>query len=74
MNEMIVRKKVKTGVNLGWLCQLLASLSWFTSVIVYGSYELGDCLQLLAASAWTVSNIMNYFSDNNMSYEKDKEV
>jgi len=73
MREVIVQKKVKTGIGLGWFCQLVASLSWIISVIVYGSYELGDCLQLLAASAWTVSNIMNFFSENKMSYGKERE-
>lgn len=72
-NESIVRKKAKSGINPGWLFQLVASISWIISVIVYGSYGLGDCLQLLAASAWTVSNIMNYFSENNMSFDKEKE-
>ncbi len=61
MQEELIQKKVKASISIQWLCQLIASLSWFTSVIVYGSFELGDCLQLLAASAWTVSNIMNYW-------------
>ena len=65
MQEELVQKKVKANINIQWLCQLIASLSWFVSVIVYGSFELGDCLQLLAASAWTVSNIMNYFTNKN---------
>lgn len=65
MQEELVQKKVKANISIQWLCQLIASLSWFTSVIVYGSFELGDCLQALAASAWTVSNIMNYLADKN---------
>ena len=65
MQEELVQKKVKSNISIQWLCQLIASLSWFTSVIVYGSFELGDCLQLSAASAWTVSNIMNYFTNKN---------
>lgn len=73
MNKVIAQKNEKNGINLGWLCQLVASISWLISVLVYGSYEAGDCLQLLAASAWTVSNIINYFTDNHMSIEKDKE-
>ena len=72
MREVIVEKKVKTGIGLGWFFQLVASLSWITSVIVYGSYELGDCLQLLAASAWTVSNIMTYITHINISFDKDR--
>ncbi len=65
MQEELVQKKVKANISIQWLCQLIASLSWFTSVIVYGSFELGDFLQLSAASAWTVSNIMNYFTNKN---------
>ncbi len=65
MQEELVQKKIKSNISIQWLCQLIASLSWFTSVIVYGSFELGDCLQLLAASAWTVSNIMSYFTNKN---------
>lgn len=65
MQEELVQKEIKTNISIQWLCQLIASLSWFTSVIVYGSFELGDCLQLLAASAWTVSNIVNYLTNKN---------
>ena len=65
MREELVQKEIKTSISIQWLCQLIASLSWFASVIVYGSFELGDCLQLLAASAWTVSNIVTYFSKRN---------
>ena len=72
MQEESVQKKVKSNISIQWLCQLIASLSWFTSVIVYGSFELGDCLQLLAASAWTVSNIMNYFSNRNHAVSRSR--
>lgn len=65
MREELVQKEIKTSISIQWLCQLIASLSWFASVIVYGSFELGDCLQLLAASAWTVSNIVTYFTKRN---------
>ena len=41
MRKGLVQKEVKTNINIQWLCQLIASLSWFTSVIVYGSFELG---------------------------------
>lgn len=61
MQEELVQKKFKANIRITWLCQLIASSSWFVSVIAYGSFELGDCLQLLAASTWTVSNIMNYW-------------
>ena len=65
MQEELVQKKIKANISVQWLCQLIASLSWFASIIAYGSFELGDCLQSLAASAWTVSNIMNYFTNKN---------
>ena len=45
--------------QVGTLLQLVASLSWMASVFVYGSYGLGDYLQLIAASAWTLSNIFS---------------
>ena len=67
MQKELVQKKITTDISIPWLCQLIASLSWFASVIVYGSFELGDCLQLLAASAWTVSNVMAYFYSKNVS-------
>ncbi len=63
MNEELVQNKVDARINIGWLFQLIASLAWVMSVFVYGSYELGDFLQLTAASAWTVSNIVQYFTD-----------
>lgn len=62
MQEELVQKEIKTNISIQLLCQLIASLSWFASVIVYGSFELGDCLQLLAASAWTASNIIGILS------------
>ena len=62
MSKDRVQKKGNSKINLEWLFQSIASVSWIISVVVYGSYELGDCLQLLAATSWTVSNFMNYFS------------
>ena len=41
---------------LAWLFQLLASCAWVVSVIIYGSYESGDIMQLVAALSWTLSN------------------
>ena len=43
---------------VAWALQLAASACWVASVIVYGSYEVGDVLQLAAASCWTVSNLL----------------
>tara|TARA_B100001142_G_scaffold78366_1_gene79116 strand:+ start:1312 stop:1509 length:198 start_codon:yes stop_codon:yes gene_type:complete len=62
MDNLFVKKKSWIKANLEWLLQLIASLSWMISVFVYGTYELGDYLQLLASSSWTASNIMIYFS------------
>lgn len=51
--------KINNKLSFGTLLQLVASLSWMASVFVYGSYGLGDYLQLIAASAWTLSNIFS---------------
>tara|TARA_Y100000741_G_C18094051_1_gene493985 strand:- start:275 stop:469 length:195 start_codon:yes stop_codon:yes gene_type:complete len=56
-------KNFKSNVTVLWLCQLIASSCWMASVFVYGSFEPGDLLQLTAASAWTLSNIMSYFKN-----------
>ena len=53
--------KINNKLSFGTLLQLVASLSWMASVFVYGSYGLGDYLQLIAASAWTLSNIFTLF-------------
>ena len=45
------------ALRLEWLGQTAASLIWIASVMSYGISELGDWLQLLAASAWLVANI-----------------
>ena len=39
-----------------WFFQTLASVFWISSVFVYGGFEAGDILQLLAAIAWAMSN------------------
>lgn len=60
---MLIRnnKDFKSNVSMLWLCQLIASTSWMASVFVYGSFAPGDFLQLIAASSWTVSNILSFF-------------
>jgi len=62
---MLIRnnKKFKSNFSTLWLCQLIASTSWVASVFVYGSFAIGDYLQLLAGSAWTLSNLISYFKD-----------
>ena len=61
-------------IDSEWLCQLTASLAWLSSVFVYGSYGFGDCLQLLAASAWTVANLINLFKRKKLAILENKEV
>ncbi|MEM6645217.1 MAG: hypothetical protein AAF730_03095 [Bacteroidota bacterium] len=62
MQDELKQQQVQKKVNAKWAFQMLASLSWFASVLIYGSFEIGDCLQLVAASAWTASNIIDYYS------------
>ena len=60
---MLIRKseKYRSNHNVILLLQLIASIAWMASVFVYGSFALGDYLQLIAASAWTAANIYNFF-------------
>ena len=57
---IIDNMKNNNKFNLSLLLQLVASTSWIASVFVYGSFGLGDYFQLIAASAWTLSNILNF--------------
>ena len=54
----------KSNLNFSLLFQLVASISWMVSVFFYGLNESGDYLQLLASSAWTISNIVSYFNNS----------
>ena len=60
---MLIRKNmsIKNNFNIIWLLQLIASTSWIVSIFIYGSFTAGDFFQLIAASAWTVANIINFF-------------
>ena len=49
-------------LSLEWIGQTLASLCWIVSVFVYEISEIGDWLQLIAASCWMISNIAAVFS------------
>ena len=62
---MLIRnnQNIKPSFSILWLCQLVASTSWMASVFVYGSFALGDYLQLIAASAWTISNLISCFKN-----------
>jgi len=45
-----------------WLGQTIASLCWIISVFFYEINEIGDWLQLIAASSWFLSNISSVIS------------
>lgn len=50
-------RRLERVLRVEWLGQTVASLCWIVSVFVYGVSELGDWLQLAAASAWLVANV-----------------
>ena len=60
---MLIKKNMsfKNNFNLIWILQFIASTSWIVSIFIYGSFATGDFFQLIAASAWTVANIINFF-------------
>tara|TARA_B100000900_G_scaffold386617_2_gene377229 strand:- start:629 stop:859 length:231 start_codon:yes stop_codon:yes gene_type:complete len=49
--------RISKMMSLEWLGQTVASGAWIVSVFVYGLASTGDYLQLVAASAWMLSNI-----------------
>ena len=53
-------RNIMKKVDLSIIFQLIASISWMVSTFFYGLSGVGDYLQLLASSAWTVSNIISY--------------
>ena len=63
---MLIRNYRKFKFNWSIICvfQFIASTSWMASVFVYGSFTLGDYLQLIAASSWTISNLISLFKVN----------
>ncbi len=44
--------------SIEWLGQTAASICWIGSMLTYGIRSGGDWLQLLAASAWLLANIV----------------
>ena len=64
MDKFSLNKESWIKDKLVWFFQLFASVSWMVSVFAYGLNESADYLQLLASSAWTVSNIINYFRNS----------
>ena len=49
--------RISKMMSLEWFGQTVASGAWIVSVFVYGLESTGDYLQLVAASAWMLSNI-----------------
>ena len=64
MDKFSLNKESWIKDKLVWFFQLIASVCWMVSVVAYGLIESADYLQLLASSAWTVSNIINYFRNS----------
>ena len=64
MDKFSLNKESWIKDKLVWFFQLIASVSWMVSEFAYGLNESADYLQLLASSAWTVSNIINYFRNS----------
>ena len=56
ISQTFVFERTTTYEVVVWFFQTLASLFWISSVFVYGGFEAGDILQLLAAIAWAMSN------------------
>ena len=54
--------RISKMMSLEWLGQTVASGAWIVSVFVYGLESTGDYLQLVAASAWMLSNIASIIS------------
>ena len=44
--------------SIEWLGQTAASVCWIGSMLAYGIRSSGDWLQLFAASAWLLANIV----------------
>ena len=51
------RLRIARALSVEWLGQTAASLFWITSMLAYGVTSTGDWLQILAASAWLLSNV-----------------
>ncbi len=57
MLVLINKKKIFHRININKSLQLLASVSWMVSVLIYGLNSSADYFQLIASCAWTVSNL-----------------
>ncbi len=52
------RSRLDRVRSIEWLGQTTASVCWIGSMLTYGIRSGGDWLQLLAASAWLLANIV----------------
>ena len=52
------RSRLAKVRNIEWLGQTTASVCWIGSMLTDGIRSGGDWLQLLAASAWLLANIV----------------
>ncbi len=53
------RSRLSRARSLSWLGQTAASLFWIGSMLIYGLESGGDWLQLCAATAWLVANVVS---------------
>ena len=42
------------------ILQLAASIFWVISIIIYNRWEYGDIFHIIAASLWTLSNMLAF--------------
>ncbi len=52
------RSRLARVRSIEWLGQTAASVCWIGSMLAYGIRSSGDWLQLFAASAWLLANIV----------------
>ena len=57
---------------IAWVFQMCASVSWIISVVIYDSWEDGDIFHMLAASAWTVSNLLSLLQQQQQQQQQQQ--
>ncbi|WP_200820737.1 hypothetical protein [Pseudobacteriovorax antillogorgiicola] len=63
------RSQLIKTVSLDWLGQTLASICWICSMFAYGIDSTGDWLQVMAASAWFLANVVTLLSQRQLPHE-----
>ncbi|MEM1030920.1 MAG: hypothetical protein AAF928_04260 [Myxococcota bacterium] len=58
------KSRLARALSVEWLGQMVASLCWMVSMLVYGIQSPGDWLQMGAATAWSVANIASLLSSD----------